>query len=75
MTKLIKTQPLTTKAFAPFGDVMDASGESTKMINQGKCGRFHDQARLDFSDGRAGISIFKGEKETLGGNPARSVPT
>ena len=65
MTTHIKTQPLTTKAFAPFGDVMDASGEPTKMINQGKCGRFHDQASLDFSDGRAGISIFKGEKETL----------
>jgi ureidoglycolate lyase len=35
------------------------------MINQGKCGRFHDRAQLDFSDGQAGISIFQGEKETL----------
>ncbi|EPX77061.1 ureidoglycolate lyase [Litoreibacter arenae] len=65
MTKTIKTQELTAEAFAAYGDVMDATGTPDKMINQGKCGRFHDKARLDFSDGRAGVSIFKGEKETL----------
>ncbi len=65
MTMRIKTEPLTAEAFAPYGDVMQAAGTPDKMINQGKCGRFHDRARLDFSDGRAGISIFKGEKETL----------
>jgi ureidoglycolate lyase len=61
----IKIEPLTAEAFAPYGDLMDASGDVDKMINQGKCGRFHDRARLDFSDGKAGISIFQGEKETL----------
>jgi ureidoglycolate lyase len=65
MTYKIKTEPLTEQALAPFGDVMEASGAADKMINQGKCGRYHDQAQLDFSDGKAGISIFKGEKETL----------
>ncbi|MGJ8615340.1 MAG: ureidoglycolate lyase [Sulfitobacter sp.] len=65
MTQRIKVVPLTAEAFAPFGDLMDASGTPDKMINQGKCGRFHDCATLDFSDGRAGISIFQGEKETL----------
>ena len=29
------------------------------MINQGLCGRYNDRARLDFSDGRAGISLFQ----------------
>ncbi|SPH27536.1 Ureidoglycolate lyase [Ascidiaceihabitans donghaensis] len=65
MTIRIKTSTLTADAFAPYGDVMQASGAPDKMINQGKCGRFHDQAQLDFTDGQAGISIFKGEKETL----------
>lgn len=65
MTIRIKAEPLTADAFAPFGDVLDADGAPDKLINQGRCGRFHDRARLDFADGRAGISIFKGEKETL----------
>lgn len=65
MTRRIKTQKLTAEALSPYGDVMDASGTPDKLINQGKCGRFHDRARLDFSDGKAGISIFRGEKETL----------
>lgn len=65
MTNRIKVAPLTAKAFAPFGDVMDAAGDPDKRINQGKCGRFHNRAKLDFSDGQAGISIFKGERETL----------
>ena len=65
MTFHIKAQPLTSEAFAPFGDVLDASGLPDKLINQDKCGRYHDKAHLDFSDGRAGISIFKGEMETL----------
>lgn len=65
MTGHIKIEPLTAEAFAPYGDVLEVSGAPDKIINQGKCGRFHDRARLDFSDGTAGISIFKGEKETL----------
>lgn len=62
---VIKAQPLTAAAFAPYGDVLDASGAADKIINQGKCGRYHDRAQLDFSDGRAGISIFKGDKRSL----------
>ncbi|SLN55739.1 Ureidoglycolate lyase [Roseovarius albus] len=65
MTTRIKAHPLTAEALAPYGDVMEATGAPDKLINQGKCGRFHDRANLDFSDGKAGISIFQGEKETL----------
>ena len=61
----IKAIPLTPEAFEPFGDVIEASGSPDKMINQGKCGRFHDLAQLDFADGQAGISVFQGEVETL----------
>lgn len=56
----IHTEPLTAGAFAPFGDVLAASGDPDRLINQGFCGRFHDRARLDFGvDARAGLSIFK----------------
>lgn len=65
MSAIIKAQPLTAEGFAPYGDVLDASGMPDKMINLGKCGRYHDRARLDFGDGQAGISIFQGEAETL----------
>lgn len=65
MTQRVKVQPLTAEAFAPYGDVLEATGAPDKLINQGKCGRYHDRAKLDFSDGLAGISIFKGERETL----------
>ena len=65
MTMRLKVEPLTAEAFAPYGDLIEAAGEPDKLINQDKCGRYHDKARLDFSDGRAGISVFKGEKETL----------
>jgi ureidoglycolate lyase len=65
MTQVIKTRPLTAEDFAPFGDVLVAEGETFKTINQGKCRRFHDLAKLDFEDGDAGISLFKSETCSL----------
>lgn len=66
MTRAIKVEPLTPDAFAPFGDVLDASGSPDKMINAGLCGRHHDLAALDFGpDGRAGISIFNAQARSL----------
>jgi ureidoglycolate lyase len=63
--KQIRTEPLTTTAFAPFGDVLDATGDF-RLINAGLCQRHHDRAQLDFGpDGRAGISIFKAEPRAL----------
>ncbi|GAA6175626.1 ureidoglycolate lyase [Sulfitobacter pacificus] len=66
MSREIKVVPLSAAAFAPFGDVLDASGTPDKMINAGLCGRHHDRAALDFGpDGRAGISIFNAEPRSL----------
>ena len=62
---MIAPRPLTAEAFRTFGDVLDSSGAPDKLINQGLCGRFHDRARLDFGDGRAGISIFQAEPRML----------
>ena len=61
----IWAQPLTSAAFAPFGDVLDATGEF-RLINAGLCQRYHDRATLDFGpDARAGISIFHAEPRAL----------
>jgi ureidoglycolate lyase len=57
MTQTIRTEPLTAEAFAPFGDLLDATGDF-RPINEGLCHRHHDRARLDFGSGRAGVSIF-----------------
>ena len=63
----IVLQPLTRNAFAPFGDVLEATGEPDKVINAGLCGRFHDLARLDFTgtNARAGISLFRSKARSL----------
>ena len=58
-------EPLTAAAFAPFGEVLEIAGPPDKIINQGKCGRYHDLAGMDFSDGRAGISLFQAELRGL----------
>lgn len=61
----IRIQPISAQAFAPFGDVMDVTGTPDKVINQGMCGRHHDRAQLDFTDGRAGISLFEAKPRSL----------
>lgn len=66
MTEIvIQVQPLTAEAFAPFGDVLQLKNKPDKLINQGMCGRHHDLATLDFSDGCAGISLFNARKRSL----------
>ena len=62
----ISAKPLTAEGFAPYGDVLDCAGVPDKIINQGKCGRCHDRAALDFGpDGRAGVSLFKAQPRSL----------
>ncbi len=65
MSRRIVAAPLTAEAFAPFGDVLEVAGEPDRIINQGQCGRYHDRAGLDFSDGRAGISLFNADPRSL----------
>jgi len=65
MTRVIQTQPLTAAAFAPFGDVLEIDGAPDKLINAGLCGRHHDRAKLDFADGRAGLSLFDATPRAL----------
>ena len=67
MSREIGVEPLTAEAFAPFGDVIEAAGTPTRMINRGNCGRFDALARLDFAgpEGRPAISIFQAKPYAL----------
>jgi ureidoglycolate lyase len=65
VTRHIPLEPLTRAEFAPFGEVLEASGDPDRIINQGLCGRFHDLATLDMIDGRAGLSLFRSEARVL----------
>jgi len=62
---IVNTEPLTKDAFAPFGDVLEACSPDPKSINQGKCERHHDLAKLTMDGGRAGVSIFNAEARSL----------
>lgn len=61
MSLLLKAEPLTAAAFAPFGEVIEAAGHAPRLINDGTCERFHDLAPVDVleSGGRPLISIFR----------------
>jgi len=65
--RTLRIQPLSAQAFAPYGEVIEARGEPSVMINRGNCARYSDLAALDFAgpEGRAGISLFAGQPYTL----------
>jgi ureidoglycolate lyase len=65
MSVHITIQPITAEAFAPYGDLMDCAGDPDMMINLGICGRHHDRAQMDFTTGRAGLSLFNAQIRTL----------
>ena len=60
----IRAEPLTASAFAPYGQVLAATG-AFRVINGGLCRRHHDLAALDFGGGRAGLSVFLAAPCTL----------
>jgi len=59
----IYTRPLTKEAFEPFGDVIDTEGALGFPINNRKCTRYHDLARVEFTgtNARPIINIFRSE--------------
>ncbi len=46
----IKAEPLTAEAFIKFGDIIAMGASPDKIINQGKCARYHDLAALAFTE-------------------------
>jgi ureidoglycolate lyase len=60
--------PLTAQAFAPYGDVIEATDEAQHFeINQGFAERYHDLARIDVarSGGRPVLSVFRAKPRGL----------
>ena len=64
---ILIAEPLTTEAFAPFGDVIQIAGHVPRMINDGTCERFDDLAPVDILEdgGRPLLSIFKAAPRPL----------
>ncbi|MGI9464143.1 MAG: ureidoglycolate lyase, partial [Aestuariivirgaceae bacterium] len=60
---VLKPEPLSREAFAPFGDVIETAGAEHYPINQGTTERFHDLARVNISieGGKPLISIFRSQ--------------
>jgi len=63
MRQTIITQTLTKKAFAPFGDVIEKPGSEERLLNNGKCVRHHNLAKIEMDGPGAqpSINIFCGQ--------------
>jgi ureidoglycolate lyase len=63
----LNPQPLTREAFAPFGEVIEASDAVRHFtINAGNTERYHDLAHIEAGpDGKVIVSIFRGQPRTL----------
>ncbi|WP_347262563.1 ureidoglycolate lyase [Rudaea sp.] len=66
-TRIAKIEPLTREAFAPFGDVIEASDAARHFpINGGTTERYHDLANIEVdAAGRAIVSIFRAQPRAL----------
>jgi len=64
---ILKAEPLSEAAFAPFGHVIQTAGHAPRMINEGTCERFDDLAPVDVAanGGRPLLSIFKAAPRPL----------
>lgn len=63
----LHAEPLTSKGFAPFGDVIETAAHAPRLINEGTCERFDDLAHVDVLEnaGRPLISVFKAQPRGL----------
>ena len=61
----IKVRPISAEEFAPYGELLAARAQPTKMINAGRCERHHALATVERGGGEAIISIFRSEPVSL----------
>lgn len=61
MTTILRAEPLTATAFAPFGEVIETAGRTPLPINEGHTERFADLAALDLgrAGGRPCLSLYR----------------
>jgi ureidoglycolate lyase len=62
MTRTLTATPLSREAFAPFGDVIQTEAAHHFPINNGKCERYHDLARVEAAgeNARVLVNLFRG---------------
>jgi ureidoglycolate lyase len=60
--RTLPLRQLTREAFAPFGEILEATGEGGFLINQGTTTRYHDLAEIEAvgPGARVIISLFRG---------------
>ncbi|WP_206952107.1 ureidoglycolate lyase [Trinickia acidisoli] len=65
--KILRIEPLTRAAFAPFGDVIELEGARQIPINLGTTTRYHDLASVDVAEagGRPLVNLFRGQPRAL----------
>ncbi|MEP6970791.1 MAG: ureidoglycolate lyase [Betaproteobacteria bacterium] len=66
--RTLAVEPLTTKAFAPFGEVIEAGAAARHFsINDGYAERYHALAHVDIvgAGGHAIVSIFRAKPRVL----------
>ena len=65
--RILRTEPLTREAFAPFGQVIETTGAHHYPINSGNCERYHDLARVELGGvhARPLISIMQAKHFVL----------
>lgn len=61
----LEAEPITAAAFAPFGQVIETTGQTHVLINEGLCKRFSDLANFDVVDGHVGLSLFQSQLRSL----------
>ena len=64
--QILRMEPLTRAAFAPFGEVIELEGARHFPINGGTTKRFHDLAAIDVNEagGRPIVSVFRAQPRT-----------
>jgi ureidoglycolate lyase len=60
MTITLQAETLTGERFAPYGDVIETSRESSDAMNEARFERFDDLCKIDLiNDGRIAVSIAR----------------
>ncbi|MEM9604662.1 MAG: ureidoglycolate lyase [Pseudomonadota bacterium] len=65
--RVLRPEPLSAKAFAPFGEVVSLEGAEQIPINYGLTTRFNDLAQVDVSaeGGRPAVNVFRSRPVAL----------
>lgn len=60
MTITLKAEPLTRERFAPYGDVIETSRDTSGAMNEARFERFDDLCKVDLdNDGQIAVSIAR----------------